>query len=744
MQQASPELTAALAEGSRTEYHVTRLAAKNLASQVSEWTLDREFATDLPGAMRAFSGTASAQFTCDLVGTGGISAPALYGPWAPRITGDIVRPGQSVVQYWGLGREYLPAFRGTVRSRSAQSGTDLVRVTALDGAERLRQPATLPRPDGGLNPANSFAWLASPLWAVDELLRRSGINSCPPPRTDSILYASLHGGAGPSIGYLTELGGYWGTWTRGANAPFDIAADASSTEISATYTPERKPVNRRTDNLWLEMWINTAGGNISPKLATIETFWFTGTGGIPYYLTMEVNATAGTMTAYCGSSPNPTANTSVSWQVAPLVSFPGTFHIGWALTWEAGGQPVITPFVTDAERNMYPQPAKSPGLSGLAHAGNLHHVKLTLKGLRGETFQVSTRNSIPFGIFDITQYGQWDREAVLDAPLFPMRVLPQVSGSTWDVITGIAKATLGTAYFDSNGYFRWRNHTRWTGNPSSALTVTSARELGSLVITEEIDACRNSVRATWDNWARTIPTDLGGPDETVSNMAIAPGATLTRTFLVDDDMYDPRTPSTTEVKSLDCIVIRSGTATSAPAAYGAVEAKVTRSGGVVTLTMRNRSIDTVYYRGVSMVASRVVDNTGPVPASVRSESLPSQDAYGVQAYDHETAGWVQDRSSAMNLAGALRLAGTYPIPLLSSVEILADPRIELGDVVRVQDTTGATLNTRAWVVGIRLSGSEGRVTMVLTLRGIDHQGYPADTGLFPDPPTPYGDQAPTD
>ncbi|MET9388017.1 hypothetical protein ABZY09_45300, partial [Streptomyces sp. NPDC002928] len=133
---------AALAAGERITAHTTRFGGKDVTAQVQSWELERSYATDLLAAMRAFSGSSAAQLQVQLSSTGGKSAPELYSPWAARLTGDIARPGQSVVHESGLSTGPLPAFRGTVRSRSAASGTDSVQVTALDGAAaRARRAA---------------------------------------------------------------------------------------------------------------------------------------------------------------------------------------------------------------------------------------------------------------------------------------------------------------------------------------------------------------------------------------------------------------------------------------------------------------------------------------------------------------------------------------------------------------------------------------------------------------------------
>lgn len=143
MQRADQTTKNALAAGERTVTHTTRLGGRDVSAQVQSWQVERSYATDLPAAMRAFSGSSAAQLTLQLGGDGTQPAPALYSPWAPHATGDLARPGQTVVHEAGVGGGTLPVFRGTLRNRSAASGTDSVQLTALDGAERLRAPAEL-------------------------------------------------------------------------------------------------------------------------------------------------------------------------------------------------------------------------------------------------------------------------------------------------------------------------------------------------------------------------------------------------------------------------------------------------------------------------------------------------------------------------------------------------------------------------------------------------------------------------
>ncbi|MFB6423094.1 hypothetical protein ACFCXC_00470 [Streptomyces microflavus] len=745
MKPTTDAFNAALAAGERYASHVTKLGGRAMGRQAESWSLDRAYATDLPAAMRAFNGVSSAQLDLTLTGTGGQPAPALYGPWAPRSSGDVARPGQSVVHGWGVSSLAPDAFRGTVRSRSAESGTDMVSVSALDGAERLRQPARLPRPDGAFNTnvgASGTNWTASPVWAVDHLLRGAGIHTAPPPRPTSILHVPFHGGAAASLGYLESMGAGWDFWTKDA-APFESAAEGGLDYLTtATYVPELLPVTRRSDGLWFEVWTdNRRNWPTQDSMVQFQSSWEATATGTTYYTALRVNFTTGAILAYCGTNADVTKNGSVSWTWNPLKT-PGCFHIGMWMTFSATGVPSFVPVVTP--KDATPQALTAGTFPNTAiPTGAMVTTSFGVQNMRAECFQVSQHTARPTTRAEVTQTGTWQRTASLDTPVFPLRAIPNVSGSAWDVITEIARATMATAEFDSDGYFRWRNHTRWTTAPTTPhVTVTSKRELARLTTTEEIDACRNHCTVRWENWARVTSAGPTLVRDAPTPIALAAGATITRTLPVDDDMLDlrpPRTAGTSDGPGIpNRILIRSGFVGSSPAVLGAAEVRVTRAGGLVTLTVRNRSASTVYYHGAILITLAPSEANKPVPALWSAWNVTSQALYGVQTYEHDVKGWVQDNTSGQTLAEALRNAGAFPPPLLQQVEILPDPRIELGDVVRVVDLTGAQLRTLAWVIGIRTSGSDGHVTQILTLRGTATNGTPADTGLTPDPPTRPG------
>lgn len=742
-------LTAALAAGERYPSHTVRLGGKDVSEQVSGWTLDRAYSTDLPDAMKAVTGSASAQLDVSLTGTGGATAPALYGAWAPRSTGDIARPGQSVTQAWGMSGTVLDTFRGTVRSRSAQSGTDLVSLSALDGAERLRMPAVLPRPAGGIDPATPFGaatnWASSTTWCVDHLLRTAGIHSAPPPRAGCILYASLHGGAAADIGSLLSLSGDWSQWTK-TSAPHDIAVQGSASGTTAEYVPVVRPVNRGTAPiLYFETWLNS--GLTGTRKVECTVVWVDSTGK-KTYTSMIIDIGDQSWTAAVGANSDPMQNTTTTGGIVGINLISGNFHVGMGLSFTSAGAAVFQPTLVAPNGVQYFE-GQLPMTIGSVPAGTVSSVRLSITGVRAEAVQLSQVSTVPTGN-QITQNGLWRKAAVLDQPDIPVRVIPQVSGSAWDVITQIAKATLSTAEFDTDGYFRWRSRTRWATTPTTPnVTVTSDRELSALTVTEEIDACRNAIAVQYDNWASVKASDtVANPMGNVQQLTAGQYQEIWWPVGVNDfDTLPPLTASTVGANSIRFVNANTDTATTV---FGAVEVGIRRQDGKLFLTLRNRSAATVWMRGATSGAlsadvrsPAIPGGGGPAPYTVTSASSASQTAYGVQTYEHQAGGWLQDAVPAQALAGALVTAGAFPCPLLGSISVLPDPRLQLGDIVRVVDTTGASLNTLAWIIGIRISGSGGSISQTLTLRGASYNGTPTDTGLTPDPPIRPGAPLPT-
>ncbi|WP_030678250.1 hypothetical protein [Streptomyces sp. NRRL B-1347] len=747
MQQADEDLTRALNSGSRVTAHESRFGGRDLSDQVQSWSLERSYATDLPEAMRAFSGSSAAQLTVQAGGANGVSAPALYSPWAKRATGDVVRPGQSVVHSAGLDAGVLPAFRGRVRSRSAGSGTDTVTVTALDGSERLQGRAVLPRPNIGFRTNRP---VATATWCVDELLRQAGLHSCPPPRgpefTDidsplTVLYASLHGGFAATYGTplsFPDDDAY--SWVRGG-APHSMALLPKAAPVKAVWAP-RSRITVPGTKLFVEAWVNTAMGGMNQDIKLL----FDRAGAAQGYITFKVEAHSGRVSVFSGTEGG--AGKGLVWvfnQLSDMLNA-GRWHFGLWIDTGAGGaskaRPTVQPVISHGGTPLVGTVATIDEPEAEQSLAELYKVELVTE-MAVEALQVTADvNATPKGA-DFDQQGMWTRAVQLDDATLPLVSIPRVSGSQWEVVTQIAKAAMATAEFDEKGVFHWRNHLRFKTAPSKPdLTLTTQREIAALTVSEEIDACRNHVEVPYRDWS-----DVGKEDKAhlvaASQITIPKSATVTRHWAIAEEEYDILPPVTDDDQvSMTETAIRFATSTASgnKALKGAVEVEARRVAGVLTLRMSNRLKVPVYTclpNGTPLSLYLTTSKPAKEPAERRATARDtvSQRHYGVQSYVAEASDWVQDKAAAESLATTLIASGRYPVPLIGDVEVLYDPRVQLGDVVRLRDGSGAELDTLCWVIGIKTSsGPGGAVQQTLTLRGTTYNGVPADTGLTPDPP----------
>ncbi|MFE2045043.1 hypothetical protein ACFXAZ_29850 [Streptomyces sp. NPDC059477] len=744
MQQADDATTTALAAGERTVTHTTRIGGKDRSAQVQSWQVERSYATDLPAAMRAFSGSSAAQLQLQISGTGGVTAPELYAPWALRATGDLARPGQSVVHHGGVGTTTLPAFRGTVRSRSAQAGTDSVQLTVLDGAERLRGPALLPKPYAG------FLWgrpVATATWCVDELLRQAGVHSAPPPRYPefvagqplTLVHATLHGGFATPYGQPETLPSPTGyTWTRDG-APHEMALLPRTTGLTASWFP-RSRVTVPGSRLLAEAWVNSGvgtGDTVRMDLVLDRT------GGTSGFLRMEVNFATGRVLFRSGTKDDTSAY--LYWESWPAVqALKGVWHIGAFFDTVSTGSsvyPTVQPRLTGPDGTvLLGTPTTFTNAYGVQPPAELRELTL-VTDLAVEGVQLTSGlPAMPSAaVFD--QTGTWTKAVELDDAILPLNAVPRVSGSQWEVIGQIAKAGLSTAEFDERGVFRWRNHTRFSTTPTVPdLTLTSVRDIASLTLTEEIDACRNYITQPARVWEDSGFEPGTTYTDTIVRSVPANG-TLTVSYVMAEEEFDIGPPTTdddsvvTGGSQVRFATTRAGTT----AVKGAVDVLTRREDGQLVMRFTNRTAQTLYTAKKDGTPSVYLETLKPKADPVERSATryvagtTSEKYYGRQEHTGESTDWIQDLSSAQAIANAMYTAGVYPVPVIGDVEVLYDPRVQLGDVIRLIDSTGTRLNTLAWVVGISTAAaSDGGVRQTLTLRGTQPNGTPADVGLTPD------------
>jgi hypothetical protein len=100
--------------------------------------------------------------------------------------------------------------------------------------------------------------------------------------------------------------------------------------------------------------------------------------------------------------------------------------------------------------------------------------------------------------------------------------------------------------------------------------------------------------------------------------------------------------------------------------------------------------------GVAGLAARV-----DRPISVHATAPASIGRYGAQPYTVPTNPWVQRRAAAETLAAALVDDLSTPHLTITDLAIVADPRLQLGDLVRLVDANGIALDGDYWITAIR-------------------------------------------
>ncbi|MFF1601760.1 hypothetical protein ACFVYV_30335 [Streptomyces mirabilis] len=759
MQNSDETLAAALAAPERIPAHSTRLGGREMGSQVQSWKVERAYSTDLPEALRAFSGSASAQLELSLGGSGA-PAPRLYSAWSARASGDVVRPGQSVVHAAGANDRTVPAFRGAVRSRTAASGSDTVTVQALDGAERLRGPAQLPRPYHGLRYGQP---VATATWCVDEILRQGGIHSCPPPRAPGVaddttrpftaLYASLHGGFNATYGQPETFpapSAY--SWVRDG-APYEMALMPKAAGLTASWMPRSRFVVAGKV-FQAELHVNTAlavGNELELKLIFDRSAGAYGNYALNvYFATGVVKITSGTVGG---------GGLVASWTIPKLASLKGVWHLGFTVDTRAGAVGGNTPATVyprlTAPDGEYVTPPTAPytfsDAASVQPPSELYQISLKTD-VAVECLQVTDRSWPDLDSYTAEEWeqkGRWAKGAVLDDATVPLYDVPKISGSQWDALTEIARATMSTAEFDEQGVFRWRGPGRFRTVPARPdLTVTTRRDIAALTVSEEIDACRNHCEQPYQDWTGISHTYSDTVTDTVVR-EVRPGGWVEVAYAIADEELDVGPLQIEDdVAPVGGHRVRFGSAAAGGTSVkGAVTVSSRRDGPNYLVRFANHgtaSVWTVTKDGKPSVQIVPQKRTGdPRLRSFAWYNTTSQAAYGKQVYQAPATDWVQQQQVASDLSHAMLDAGRYPVPVLGEVEVLHDPRIQLGDVVRVVDTSGATLDTLAWVVGIRTTCQAGAAPQqTLTLRGTSYNGVPTDSGLTPDPPVDpeYGNQ----
>jgi len=734
MRPGSNLLREALATGQRTYDLQVRLGGRDVTDEVTAWSVDRGSDTGLPAQVAAPTGSSAAGAQLTLAGTGEQTAAARYSPWAPRSTADITRPGQSCVLEWGLAEGRMQALRGRVRTVAATAGSGTAALRVLDGSELLRDRAWLP--PGILAGASSHIHTQ---WVVDHALRMAGITMTPPERAGSIFFASMNGALEANRGmrhWHTGSVGFWPERSAWGAGPAWGSANAYST-WSAQYSPQRRVLSQQND-LMVEWWIHRRTTSDNPTSQVTLVFADRPTtdvaGRQEQTITLSYNPATRALRAQVGGG-------ATTWTVPAGANQSGSFKVAFLVSLTTTTAPTqVRGWLYQPGGTLY----ASPTYSGAATPWSVLETITCQATGPMECVGVS----VVSGVVPVVE--PWQRGAHIDLigpsgvtsgqSRYALRALPEAGGTWWDLLKEIAADNLSYISFDEDGFFRFRRYEYLTPDsppPEPDLTVTSARDINDLAVTEEIDGVANLVEVGHTEWDIGATQSEQHPYPSV--FSIPSNSALSLQVDMSDRLWATRAPMLFAGAGFPSALPGSVVKFLNTAGQRApVETELTWDTGHPVFTFHNRSASTATAAlspaGTApsfRIAYTPVQSASPAP--VRRHNAASANRFGVQSLSVAASSWVQSIWWADQLALAIIAWTAWPIPLTGRVQILPDPRIQQGDVVHIQDPSGTRIDGLYRVLGYAVSGDGTSVSMSLDVRPLSRPTPPSDAGLTLEP-----------
>jgi hypothetical protein len=718
MRPGSPELTAALAAGQRSYDLSLRLGGKDVADQVESWTYEHSYTSGLPDQVAFTTGAAAAKCSATLVGPDGRTAAQRYSPWAPRWTADVTRPGQSAVLAWGLDGYTEQTMRGRITTIHAAAKEGTAAVTALDGAETLRGPAWLPPV------MDTTAVGVSTPWVIDHALRMSGIYTSPPPRPGSILFASMNCGIDANIGMRVARSGITGfnrarsPWTAG---PVSTASGG----YAITWAPQRRVLSQQ-GTLVVDWWVRVPDTGTA-EASSVELVWRGGETGTATTVRVTFDPAAWTMAAAVDGG-------STAWTVTSGLRTPGRVKVTFQIILGSLTTPIQVRGWMTGPSGQYATPTYT---GAVPVYGWLHTVTARSRAPMECVGVARASGTIPV----TTPWAQTAHVLTDEAVTsYRLRAAPEVSGSWWDMIKSLADAMMLSFGFDEDGIFHahGRDYLAPDVQVQPDRVVTAARDLADVGVTEEADGIANVVSCAHTHY--DTPGVPALEDYWTDTVARTIPALSTIRFVVDDTQRAWMTPTPMPYSA-------AGTGTpgasrvrflTASGGLAPVETEMVHTPDGLEIVYHNRGVDpatahTATSGGVPSLTLARWDVTSAAGRAQVATDTASIARYGDRSLQVSTSPWVQLAEVSEDLAERVLAWTAWPLPITGSIQILPDPRLQLGDVVRVRDSTGAMLDHLFRVLGIRADGRGANVTMTLTVRPMQRPARPVDNGLTTEP-----------
>lgn len=707
---------------SSTSTFLSRVLVDGVERPHLSWDVSGEVGGDLPEQVTVLSGAVAATGTIEWART----SPVSERPVTPfgRGVGWLPPMGARVVVQEGDGTSWWTVFTGTIDSTSGDlNGPAVSKV--VDDLDRLETPFSHapmhrvmpPRTRG----ASSYLGAGlTHLYYVDACLRAAGFYALPPAENRQAVSVPAQTSMWPEAGVMTggAVGGTdGGSWALTADGPDGV----SISNVVAHYSPRVSLAFGEPVRLSMTVAQDHAGS------ALIRGTW----GGRVVTL---LAAASRTVVAELDG----TEVCRISMGDAVRVSL----HISgrdWEMRTDTGATSSGRAVTGSGSSTLERVEIRAAGDARVAG----FHVAFTSTSTKW-----AYTNHVPSARYDFA-----DRSL-----LGPMDAAPAIEQSTCgQVLDEISRATLSAMWIDEHGVFQWVPSRSLTGR-TPVRTFTTADDILAMPWRDDLRSVRSNVvvrhrlpactRSRWDN----ILWSQGG----VSSME---SGQVSNTFLSPDSDTD-------WVGSMGPVMQLGAPGSAAPASVG----WGSMTGGMISDGSTDYSAGSKLSVDVSQISAqtwRVRHTVGSIPSGAKVElrypersttiwsrwlgqSLPIFRGWAMTEWTdvetvaapewtgpawapvltHELGPWLcmeDDNTLPQRFANGLAVVTRTPLPVITGLDLWPDPRIQRGDVIRIDSSQYLGARFNAVVTGVSRSrdvASSMQVTIrLLSLTTVGSQTY---------------------
>ncbi|MEX3600481.1 hypothetical protein [Kocuria carniphila] len=314
-----------------------------------------------------------------------------------------------------------------------------------------------------------------------------------------------------------------------------------------------------------------------------------------------------------------------------------------------------------------------------------------------------------------------------------------------DLLTQWSKAECAAMWIDEDGVFQWRNRNKFTAGPVAA-TVTSSTDLLDLTWSHDVQGARRQttveykdVAAQWSKRSRMVVWQGSGqtmePGDSMEEFITAPEDEAWVGIDTSPQLFQAETSKQAFNKGqgswvgfvgYDADGNENGNGKYVGYAYNidwVTEAtlKLTQTWlgsaptGVDNIKLQTRDGGTALkpqWQGMNLPVFRAQTKLMFADATRAANVGGPRNAPDLE---HSTGWWIQNRTTATDLAFWLAQQTVKPRPVVEGVEIMPDPRLQLGDKIRVHDTHRTGLRITGVITEINQSIAAGDHSMSLRL-----------------------------